>query len=88
MAKKNLSTFLKDKRVKAGFTQAEIAKQLGYTSPQFVSNWERGMSNPPIETLKQIGKLYSVSMDELYDVLLQTSIEELKVTLRERFYAK
>jgi transcriptional regulator with XRE-family HTH domain len=80
-----LSEFLKENRIKAGFTQAEVAQKLGYTTPQFISNWERGQSSPPIKILKRLAKLYSVGAQELYDVILEISIEELKSDLRQKF---
>ena len=41
---------LKKARIDAGITQAELAKRLGVT-PQTVSQYERGIKNPKIETL-------------------------------------
>jgi transcriptional regulator with XRE-family HTH domain len=85
MKTNRLSEFLKSNRVKAGFTQAEVAAKLGYTTPQFISNWERGQSSPPIKILKKLAKLYDVGAQELYDVILEISIEELKADLRQKF---
>lgn len=45
---KSIGTFLKSRRIERGLTQAELAKALGYSSPQFVSNWERGLCLPPL----------------------------------------
>lgn len=87
MGQARLSDFLKEKRVSANMTQGQVAEILGYTSPQFVSNWERGMSYPPIETLKQLSRIYSIDQDELFDVLLKSSIEELERDLTEKFFA-
>ena len=39
-----------------GYNQKELAKVLKVT-PVSVSNWERGYSHPPMETLKEISKL-------------------------------
>lgn len=82
---KKISTVLKEKRIEAGLTQQQVASQLGYSSPQFISNWERGISHPPIETLKQIGKLYGISGEELYEAMVFTSIEDVKKSLRAKF---
>lgn len=38
---------LKLARIKADITQGELAKKLGYKSPQMVSNWERGACGLP-----------------------------------------
>ena len=37
---------LKKMRLKAGLSQRDVSTALGYTSPQYVSNWERGKSHP------------------------------------------
>jgi len=85
MSKRLLSDFLKDKRTAAGLTQAEVAEKLGYTTAQFISNWERGISNPPIATIKKICQLYKVSNEEVYEIVLAQSIQEVTDSLRAKF---
>ena len=41
-----LAKILKDSREAAGLSQMETAKKMGWSSPQFVSNIERGLCNP------------------------------------------
>lgn len=81
----NLCDFLKEARTNAGLTQGKVAEILGYTTPQFVSNWERGMSFPPIDVLRKIAGLYKVSEEELYSSLEYTFLEQTKVDLRRKF---
>jgi len=83
-----LSVFLRDKRLKAGISQGEVARTLGYTSPQFVSNWERGLSEPPIATLKKLASLYSVPLDEMFEVVMEATLEKVKAELHAKFHAK
>lgn len=85
---KLLADFLRDKRIESGHSQMDIAKKLGYTSAQFVSNWERGLSSPPIHTLRRLSELYSVPPDMLFDITLQTMITQVTVDLRKKFYGK
>lgn len=87
MAKSELSTFLKERRIKAEFTQHMVAEKLGYSSPQFISNWERGISNPPIETLKVLCQLYAISKDDIYEIYLQSCLVDLEKNIREKFYS-
>lgn len=82
-----LAVFLKENRMKAGFTQADVAEKLGYSTAQFISNWERGVSSPPVKILKQLARFYSVNSQELYDVVLESSIEDLKEDLKRKFMA-
>lgn len=55
-----VSELLKQARIDAGISQGELAKHLGYTSSQFVSNWERGFCEPPINRLCEIADFLSV----------------------------
>lgn len=80
-----LAEFLKQKRVAAGLSQREVSDKLGYTTPQFVSNWERGVSHPPINAIKKLGELYKISADELFEVTLTTTIQEVTQDLRRKF---
>lgn len=50
----NLKDRLKTLRTTAGLSQKEIATKLGYTTPQFISNWERGISFPPASDLAKL----------------------------------
>lgn len=77
-----LSNYLSEKRLAKGFTQGELAKALGYTSPQFISNWERGLAEPPLEALKKMVKILDLDRDELISILMK--LQELY--LREVLY--
>ncbi len=57
---KNLATLRKSKNL----TQTELAQQLHFTF-QSVSNWERGISSPDIETILRLAEFFNVSTDEL-----------------------
>ena len=83
-----LANFLKEKRIRAGLSQKEVAEKLGYSTAQFVSNWERGLSAPPVETLKVIAEMYNVDLDEVFNVTLESAVNRLTVDLREKFYPR
>ena len=74
MTEKQLSSklgqILRDGRVKSDMTQRELAKKLGYTSPQYVSNWERGRVTPPLYTLSKVAQLTHVPKDKIKKLLL------------------
>lgn len=88
--KKNglLAEFLKEKRVKVSLTQMEVAEILGYSSPQFISNWERGLSSPPINTLKRLCSLYKVGQEEMFDKLLSVTLSDVTSDLRRKFFKR
>ncbi len=55
---------LQELRKNKGLTQEELAEKL-YVSRTAVSKWESGRGYPNIESLKEISKFFSVSIDEL-----------------------
>ena len=59
-----LGTKLADLRKRNGYSQETLAEKLG-VSRQAVSKWERGESTPDTDTLIELSRLYSVSLDEL-----------------------
>ena len=69
LRQKHIGKFLKTKREKANLTQNDVSRHLDYTSPQFVSNWERGVSLPPIEVLPRLASLYGVGSKEMIDIV-------------------
>ena len=55
---------LQDLRKSRGLTQEELAKEL-YVSRTAVSKWESGRGYPNIESLKELSRYFSVSIDDL-----------------------
>ncbi|HEX7674109.1 MAG TPA: helix-turn-helix transcriptional regulator [Bdellovibrio sp.] len=82
---RNLAQFLKERRVAAGFSQKEVADHLGYDTAQFISNWERGISSPPISVLKKLAEFYRISAEKLFDVVLEEEIRQTTVALQRKF---
>ena len=56
---------IKIARKKKGFTQEELANQIGVT-PQAVSRWESGSGMPDISLIVPIAQVLSVSTDRLF----------------------
>src|SRR4051812_29508767 len=78
--RKKLGSFLKDVREDARMTQADVSHRLGYTSPQFISNIERGISVAPLKTLARMVSLYKASPDTVVRIILDSQ----KKLLREK----
>ncbi len=55
---------LQQLRKQRGLTQEELAEAL-YVSRTAVSKWESGRGYPSIDSLKELSKFYSVSIDDL-----------------------
>ena len=78
---KPLGNYLKARRIAAGLTQHDVSTKLGYTTPQFVSNFERGLCSPPLNALAVLVKLYGMNPEELIDLILRYQEQILRQTL-------
>lgn len=67
---KDFGNFLKEGRKKQSLSQGDLADVLGYESPQYVSDWERGVSSIPIKKLTQIAHVLKLSEEELFEKML------------------
>lgn len=65
--KKNISRNITKYRENAGFSQRELAQQLGIT-PSRISNWEQGANCPTIDILFEVCKALHVSINDIYGV--------------------
>ena len=65
--KKNISKNIKKYRENAGFSQRELAQQLGIT-PSRISNWEQGANCPTIDILFEVCRVLHVSINDIYGV--------------------
>lgn len=73
---------LKFYREKANLTQAELAKILNYSSPQFVSNIERGISELPIKKYKIASKTLRIPTSVLISHKLKLTEKKLRKAFR------
>lgn len=81
----SLGNFIKSKRQARGYSQSELALSLGYLSPQFISDWEREVSSPPIKKLPELAALLNVKVDLIFNLLVQLSTEQLVDNLTKEF---
>lgn len=90
-AKKELAQYLKKSREEAELSQRKVSEKLGYTTPQFVSNWERAIIAPPMDTIAYLILLYGMSAKEVERLLaaiveasLRESIERVSKRMKGR----
>jgi len=76
-----LKDILKKKRLESGFSQEKLATTLGYTSGQFISNWERGESFPPIDRLAKLSLMYGFEDETLLNLFLK----ETQMSVRKEY---
>lgn len=79
--KKKLGTYLKEVRENSHWTQLQVSQKLGYSSPQFISNIERGISVVPLKTLARMIQIYKVDGEEVVGILLESQKKILKSRL-------
>jgi transcriptional regulator with XRE-family HTH domain len=57
---KEIGKILRLARTTEGLSQKELALMIGYTSPQFVSLFERGISKVPMDTLGKLSVVLKI----------------------------
>ncbi len=75
----DIGEYLRLRRIAAGLTQKQVSNALNYGSAQFVSNWERGKCVPPIDAVRSLVPLLSLSKGiiiELYSLRTQRKLEK------------
>lgn len=77
-----LGTKLADLRKRNGYSQEALAEKMG-VSRQAVSKWERGESTPDTDTLIELARLYSVSLDTLVGIEQNEESEQEKTEKTE-----
>jgi transcriptional regulator with XRE-family HTH domain len=60
-ARKTLGETIRRWREARGISQAEVARLMGYGTSQFISNWERGVSYPPISAAGKLAGVLKIS---------------------------
>lgn len=80
-----LAHYLKSKRIAAGLSQGQVAEELGYSSPQFISNWERSLSTPPIHTVKKLAKVYGFDLVEFKKLYIESEVARTVKDLNKKF---
>lgn len=80
----SLGDLLKKGRMKCNMKLEKAAEELGI-SRQRLSNWENDGSEPDLEMIKKIAKLYGMTVDELLESDFRgKSVEEKKEMANER----
>ncbi|MCB0419992.1 MAG: helix-turn-helix domain-containing protein [Bdellovibrionales bacterium] len=73
-----LGEFLRERRKAVGLSQGEVGKKLGYSSAQFVSNFERGNCTPPLKALKTLVRIYNIEPEELIELVMKDKKEKIE----------
>lgn len=79
-----LGEYLKELRLKAGLTQREVSIALGYSTAQFISNWECGIAMPPLHRMKLLLELYRAKPQKFIELALAGEATYLEFALQKR----
>ncbi len=60
-----LASLLKKHRERKGLTQREVSEVLGFETPQFISNLERGTAILPPKHVRKVSKLLDIPIGTL-----------------------
>jgi transcriptional regulator with XRE-family HTH domain len=77
-----LGEYLQEMRIRANLTQREVSLELGYSSAQFISNFERGISSPPLKKLRELIRMYKMPVEKVMNLVLEGEREVLAAALR------
>lgn len=69
--------YLKEKREHTGMSQTTLAKKMGWSGPQFVSNLERGRANIPVRSLTRFCKLIKITPQKAVEAHITKYAKEL-----------
>lgn len=80
----NFSEKIQKLRNNNGLTQEQLAEKL-YISRTAISKWESGKGYPNIDTLKDIAKLFNITIDELLssDEIINIAEEEKQLNIKK-----
>jgi transcriptional regulator with XRE-family HTH domain len=81
MKHESISSLIHQWRDLRSITQAQLAKKLGYSTSQFISNVERGICSFPVKKAKKLAKI----LDIPYDLLKTAYIADLSEELNQEF---
>lgn len=76
-----LAEYLTWSRKKTGLTQKEVSQRLGYSTAQFISNFERGQAIPPLSKLPKLIKILGLDPVTYVDLYIRGLRHELRAKL-------
>lgn len=79
----SVGEFLREKRIAAGFTQRDVSLALGYSSAQFISNFERGIAVPPLNKLKTIVRMFKIDSSEIVELIIEAERGRIVADLKK-----
>lgn len=79
--------FLKQKRIEAGISQAKISDALGFTTPQYISNIERGKTRLSPMHWRKVARMVGSSVTEFKTAYMKDVERQLSAEINAQISA-
>lgn len=76
-SKTKLANLLQQSRLDAGVSQKDLSLLCGWSTPQYVSNFERGLSLPPMQVVELICEAIKLDPKIVYQLMHDSQIEKI-----------
>ena len=80
---KKLGNYIKANRERLNISQRELSEYLKLSSPQFISNIERGVAPIPTKMLGKLSKKLKIDVDDIIELMVEEARTELKKAVRK-----
>jgi transcriptional regulator with XRE-family HTH domain len=84
MNRKALGVLIAQNREKCKLTQVDLAKKLGWSTAQFVSNIERGTGKLPISKIKPMADALKLNVKTFFQLVQKVEAAEAAAKFAER----
>lgn len=78
----DVAEFMRTSRIRAGKSQLDVAKELGLSSCQLISNWERGKCDPPLKSIATLCRFLNINKKEYKQILVDRYEKKISEALR------
>lgn len=75
--------YFRRRRTEVGLTQTDLSRILGYSTSQFVSNWERGLCMPPMGSMAKLCEVLKIPRKEIVDLLTEEYRRNLEKAVKK-----
>lgn len=72
----NAAQLIKQTRLKMGISQGKLCRKLGYSTPQYLSNFERGLCYFPNKKLKKAATMLNIPYWDMADAVFVDVLTE------------
>lgn len=70
---KEIGYFFKNARIDSDLSQVELSQKLGFKTSQLVSNWERGLCAPPMNSISKMIEIFNLEAFAVVDLITQAN---------------